>query len=107
MAAAGEAWEEPRAVFARLDGPRADWEEFKDLLAEAGIDDRRLYDASRHTAGTNLNELSPRPSWRSCDIHRSVSPTLCEGAIAPLEGRDAPDGRRVPPHAGNRSGAYV
>lgn len=26
-------------------------------LAEAGIDDRRLYDGSRHTAGTILNEL--------------------------------------------------
>jgi hypothetical protein len=37
---------------------RADWEEFKDLLTEAGIDDRRLYDGSRHTAGTILNELS-------------------------------------------------
>lgn len=60
-AAAGEAWEEHGAVFTRPDGrpldPRADWEEFKDLLAEAGIDDRRLYDGSRHTAGTILNEL--------------------------------------------------
>jgi len=32
-------------------------EEFKDLLTEADIDDRRLYDGSRHTAGTILNEL--------------------------------------------------
>jgi integrase len=30
---------------------------FKKLLAEAGIDDRRLYDGSRHTAGTMLSEL--------------------------------------------------
>nr|WP_128381089.1 tyrosine-type recombinase/integrase [Streptomyces cavernae] len=60
-AAAGDAWEEHGAVFTRPDGrpldPRADWEEFKELLAEAGIDDRRLYDGSRHTAGTILNEL--------------------------------------------------
>lgn len=60
-AAAGEAWEECGAVFTRPDGrpldPRADWEEFKDILTEAGIDDRRLYDGSRHTAGTILNEL--------------------------------------------------
>ncbi|MFD9119946.1 site-specific integrase [Streptomyces bottropensis] len=60
-AAAGDVWEEHGAVFTRPDGrpldPRADWEEFKDLLTEAGIDDRRLYDGSRHTAGTILNEL--------------------------------------------------
>jgi integrase len=60
-AAAGELWEDYDAVFTRADGrpldPRADWGEFKDILAEAGIDDRRLYDGSRHTAGTILNEL--------------------------------------------------
>ncbi|MEV7089440.1 site-specific integrase [Streptomyces sp. NPDC093085] len=60
-AAAGDLWQEHDAVFTRPDGrpldPRADWEEFKELLAEAGIDDRRLYDGSRHTAGTILNEL--------------------------------------------------
>ncbi|MFE9399788.1 tyrosine-type recombinase/integrase [Streptomyces flavidovirens] len=60
-AAAGEDWEECGAVFTRPDGrpidPRADWEEFKELLEEAGISDRRLYDGSRHTAGTILNEL--------------------------------------------------
>ncbi|MFG1811708.1 tyrosine-type recombinase/integrase [Streptomyces sp. NPDC049040] len=59
--AEGDAWQECGAVFTRPDGrpldPRADWEEFKELLAEAGIDDRRLYDGSRHTAGTILNEL--------------------------------------------------
>ncbi|MFF7193060.1 tyrosine-type recombinase/integrase [Streptomyces sp. NPDC008079] len=60
-AAAGIAWQECGAVFTRPDGrpldPRQDWEEFKEILAEAGIDDRRLYDGSRHTAGTILNEL--------------------------------------------------
>ncbi|MBW1603777.1 tyrosine-type recombinase/integrase [Streptomyces sp. JJ66] len=60
-AAAGELWQEHQAVFTRPDGrpldPRDDWQEFKELLAEAGIDDRRLYDGSRHTAGTILNEL--------------------------------------------------
>lgn len=60
-AAAGELWQDHDAVFTRPDGrpldPRADWAEFKELLAEAGIDDRRLYDGSRHTAGTILNEL--------------------------------------------------
>ncbi|WP_010044219.1 MULTISPECIES: hypothetical protein [Streptomyces] len=30
-------------------------EAFKELLTEAGLDDRRLYDGSRHTAGTILN----------------------------------------------------
>lgn len=59
--AAGELWQEHGVVFARPDGrpldPRQDWEEFKALLEEAGIDDRRLYDGSRHTAGTILNEL--------------------------------------------------
>lgn len=59
-AAAGELWEDHDVVFARPDGrpidPRDDWEEFKELLAEAGIDDRRPHD-SRHTAGTILNEL--------------------------------------------------
>ncbi|MCY1652861.1 tyrosine-type recombinase/integrase [Streptomyces sp. JAC25] len=60
-AAAGELWKDTDAVFSRPDGrpidPRADWQEFKDLLEEAGLSDRRLYDGSRHTAGTILNEL--------------------------------------------------
>ncbi|QWB24790.1 MULTISPECIES: tyrosine-type recombinase/integrase [Streptomyces] len=60
-AAAGDEWEEHDALFTRPDGqpidPRDDWEEFKDLLEEAGIDDRRQHDGSRHTAGTILNEL--------------------------------------------------
>ncbi|WP_335981333.1 tyrosine-type recombinase/integrase [Streptomyces sp. CA2R106] len=60
-ATAGEAWQEHDAVFTRPDGrpldPRQDYEEFQELLTEAGIDARRLYDGSRHTAGTILNEL--------------------------------------------------
>ncbi|ARZ68750.1 integrase [Streptomyces albireticuli] len=60
-AAAGDEWQEHDAVFTRPDGrpldPRDDWEEFKQLLEEAGLSDRRLYDGSRHTAGTILNEL--------------------------------------------------
>jgi integrase len=60
-AAVGELWQEHGAVFTRENGkpldPRQDWGEFKEILAEAGIDDRRLYDGSRHTAGTILNEL--------------------------------------------------
>ena len=59
-AAAGELWEEHLVVFSRPDGrpldPRQDYEEVKELLAEGGIHDRRLYDASRHTARTILNE---------------------------------------------------
>ncbi|WP_443048245.1 tyrosine-type recombinase/integrase [Streptomyces sp. H39-C1] len=59
-AAAGEMWEEHDVVFARPDGtpisPRDDWQEFKDLLKEAGLRDARPHD-SRHTAGTILNEL--------------------------------------------------
>ncbi|MCG7525062.1 tyrosine-type recombinase/integrase [Streptomyces sp. OfavH-34-F] len=60
-ATAGELWQEHDAVFCRPDGrpldPRQDYQEFKELLVEAGIEDRRLYDGSRHTAGTILNEL--------------------------------------------------
>ncbi|KUN62241.1 hypothetical protein AQJ46_33630 [Streptomyces canus] len=60
-AAASDLWQEHHVVFSRPDGrpldPRQDYEEFKELLTEAGIDDRRLYDGSRHTAGTILNEL--------------------------------------------------
>jgi integrase len=60
-AAAGEQGQDFDAVFTRPDGrpidPRDDWDEFKELLEETGISDRRLYDGSRHTAGTILNEL--------------------------------------------------
>jgi hypothetical protein len=34
-----------------------DREEFKQLLEEAGIDDRRRHDGNHHTAGAILNEL--------------------------------------------------
>ncbi|WP_435238517.1 tyrosine-type recombinase/integrase [Streptomyces sp. YPW6] len=80
QAAAGEAWQEFDAVFTRPDGrpidPRDDWEEFKDLLEEAGISDRRLYDGSRHTAGTILNELGvDMPTIMEILRHTQISQT--------------------------------
>ncbi|WP_354644975.1 tyrosine-type recombinase/integrase [Kitasatospora camelliae] len=64
-AAAGETWQEYDLVFCRPDGrpidPHDDWEEFKALLGEAGIEDRRQHDGSRHSAGTILNELGVDP----------------------------------------------
>ncbi|MEV5441423.1 tyrosine-type recombinase/integrase [Streptomyces sp. NPDC052644] len=79
-AAAGELWQEHDVVFARPDGrpldPRADWEEFKELLEEAGISDRRLYDGSRHTAGTILNELGvDMPTIMEILRHTQISQT--------------------------------
>lgn len=79
-AAACDAWEEHGAVFTRPDGrpldPRADWAEFKELLEEAGIDDRRLYDGSRHTAGTILNELgADMPTIMEILRHTQISQT--------------------------------
>ncbi|WP_406354134.1 tyrosine-type recombinase/integrase [Streptomyces sp. NBC_00658] len=78
--AAGDEWQEYDALFTRPDGrpldPRSDWEEFKDLLAEAGIDDRRLYDGSRHTAGTILNELGvDMPTIMEILRHTQISQT--------------------------------
>jgi site-specific recombinase XerD len=72
--------EEYGAVFSRPDGrpldPRADWAEFKELLEEAGIDDRRLYDRSRHTAGTILNELGvDMPTIMEILRHTQISQT--------------------------------
>ncbi|WP_405479319.1 tyrosine-type recombinase/integrase [Streptomyces sp. NBC_00009] len=79
-AAADELWQEHDAVFTRPDGrpldPRADWEEFKELLEEAGISDRRLYDGSRHTAGTILNELGvDMPTIMEILRHTQISQT--------------------------------
>ncbi|MFC7309452.1 tyrosine-type recombinase/integrase [Streptomyces monticola] len=79
-AAAGDLWEEHDAVFTRPDGrpldPRADWDEFKELLEEAGISDRRLYDGSRHTAGTILNELGvDMPTIMEILRHTQISQT--------------------------------
>ncbi|MEU4038620.1 tyrosine-type recombinase/integrase [Streptomyces collinus] len=79
-AAAGELWQEHEVVFSRPDGrpldPRADYEEFRDLLKEAGIDDRRLYDGSRHTAGTILNELGvDMPTIMEILRHTQISQT--------------------------------
>ncbi|MGW6361993.1 tyrosine-type recombinase/integrase [Streptomyces sp. NPDC055092] len=78
--AAAELWQEHDAVFTRPDGrpldPRADWEEFKELLEEAGISDRRLYDGSRHTAGTILNELGvDMPTIMEILRHTQISQT--------------------------------
>lgn len=79
-AAAGELWEDFDVVFSRPDGrpldPRADWQEFKELLGEAGIADRRLYDGSRHTAGTILNELGvDMPTIMEILRHTQISQT--------------------------------
>ncbi|MGK5547240.1 tyrosine-type recombinase/integrase [Streptomyces sp. URMC 127] len=78
--AAGAAWHESGALFTRPDGrpldPRQDWEEFKELLAEAGISDRRLYDGSRHTTGTILNELGvDMPTIMEILRHTQISQT--------------------------------
>ena len=59
-AAAGDNWEDWDLVWCQSTGrpidPHDDWEEWKALLAEAGITkDPRLHDA-RHTAGTLLGE---------------------------------------------------
>lgn len=79
-AAAGEQWQDFDAVFTRSDGrpidPRDDWGEFKELLEEAGISDRRLYDGSRHTAGTILNELGvDMPTIMEILRHTQISQT--------------------------------
>jgi integrase len=54
---AGQLWEEGGWVFAQPTGrpidPRADHDEWKDLLTAAGVRDARLHDA-RHTAATVL-----------------------------------------------------
>ncbi|CAM5494176.1 hypothetical protein GCM10010253_23910 [Streptomyces badius] len=80
QAATGEEWQDFDAVFTRPDGrpidPQADWEEFKELLEEAGISDRRLYDGSRHTAGTILNELGvDMPTIMEILRHTQISQT--------------------------------
>jgi hypothetical protein len=67
-------------AFTRPDGrpidPRDGWEEFKELLAEAGIGDPRLYDGSRHTAGTILNELGvDMPTMMEILRHTQISQT--------------------------------
>ena len=101
--AAAELWQEhdARVHAARTAGrstPAADWEEFKELLEEAGISDRRLYDGSRHTAGTILNELGvDMPTIMEILRHTQISQTrrYVKGRSQPLEGRDAPHRRRL------------
>ncbi|MFI5756540.1 tyrosine-type recombinase/integrase [Streptomyces sp. NPDC051569] len=78
--AASDLWQEHDVLFSRPDGrpldPRQDWEEFKELLEEAGISDRRLYDGSRHTAGTILNELGvDMPTIMEILRHTQISQT--------------------------------
>ncbi|MBW4719634.1 tyrosine-type recombinase/integrase [Saccharothrix obliqua] len=57
---AGDLWRDEGWVFAQPDGrpidPRSDHNEWKALLAEAGVRDARLHD-SRHTAATTLMVL--------------------------------------------------
>jgi integrase len=63
--AAGQLWEENDLVFCQENGrpidPRQDWDEWKDILAAAGLRDARVHDG-RHTAGTLMIEsgISPR-----------------------------------------------
>jgi integrase len=61
---AGSWWHDGDFVFARVDGrpidPKRDWEEWKDLLATAGVGDSRLHDA-RHTAATMLLAMGVPP----------------------------------------------
>ncbi len=78
--AAGDLWQEHDVLFSRPDGrpldPRQDWQEFKELLEEASISDRRLYDGSRHTAGTILNELGvDMPTIMEILRHTQISQT--------------------------------
>ncbi|GAA1679607.1 site-specific integrase [Kribbella yunnanensis] len=58
--AAGAVWEDYDLVFCRPDGrpidPRRDWDDWKQLLAAAGVRDARVHDG-RHTAGTVLLEM--------------------------------------------------
>lgn len=101
-AVAGDEWQEHDALFTRPDGrpldPRADWEEFKDLLAEAGIDDRRLYDGSRHTAGTILNELGVDIPTIMEILRHTVARRALSGVAAPAKSK-SPRSRRVSPEA--------
>lgn len=57
--AAGSAWEDRDLVFAQANGrpidPRDDWDDWKALLASAGVRDARVHDG-RHTAATLLIE---------------------------------------------------
>ena len=58
--AAGDLWEEHDLLFCQANGrpvdPRDDWQEFKDILADAGVRDARVHDG-RQTAGTSLMEM--------------------------------------------------
>lgn len=57
--AAANVWEDHDLVFCQPNGrpidPRDDWDDWKDLLSQAGVRDARVHDG-RHTAGTLLIE---------------------------------------------------
>jgi integrase len=61
---AADVWQDHDLVFCQPDGrpidPRADWREWKALLAAAGIRDARVHDG-RHTAATLLLEQGVHP----------------------------------------------
>jgi integrase len=61
---AGSEWHEGGWMFTQPNGrpvnPRADWQEWKDILAQADVRDARLHDA-RHTAATVLLLLGVHP----------------------------------------------
>lgn len=58
--AAANVWEDHDLVFCQPNGrpidPRRDWDDWKDILAAAGVRDARVHDG-RHTAGTLLIEM--------------------------------------------------
>lgn len=58
--AAGEQWQDNDLVFCQPDGqpidPKADWNDWKDLLVTAGVRDARVHYA-KHTAGALLVEM--------------------------------------------------
>jgi hypothetical protein len=62
---AGNIWDDHDLVFAQPNGrpidPRDDWDDWKALLAAAGVRDARVHDG-RHTAGTLLIEQGYMPA---------------------------------------------
>lgn len=105
---AANLWEDHGFVFATELGrpvdPRADWAEWKRLLAAAGVRDARLHDA-RHTAATTLLEVGV-PARVVMEIlgHSQISLTLGTYAhVAPEVARDAVD-RVAAPFWGETAG---
>lgn len=73
-AAAGELWQEHAVVFSRSDGrpldPRADYEEFKELLKEAGIDDR-LFVPAPGAAAASAEQQNPKSDTSDLGFQQS------------------------------------